>query len=594
MPKKNMVHRVFAFGLCIALMALTNPAGWSQKPTLIENVRVFDGESDIGIKDVFVSGGKIRQIGASVDVPEETNRVDGEGKTLLPGLIDGHVHVSNASDLDQTVLFGVTTVFDMMGNPEFARVIRREQESGKANDRADAFAAGIGVTIKGGHGTQYHPVPSLESAEKAQEFIDARLAEGSDYIKIIYGGAPVMTKEMLQASIDATHRRGKMAFAHIDTVTQAVEAIECGIDGLVHLCGDREFDEAEITKAKVSGVFVVPTTVVLYGNSDATATETLLQDQNFLPLLTPSNIDRLRMCMGFSKKRMDFEILSKNIRDLHEAGVPILTGSDAPNPSTMHGGSVHHEIELLVDCGLPPAEALAAATSKIADGFRLADRGRIRRGLRADLLLVDGNPLEDVKATRRIAGVWKEGHWIDRESLIGQIKSERDDHEKTLADEERMISDFEDGLTSRFGSGWSGRSDQSSSVEISLVKDGAIETRQSLLVKGNVAEENENSFAGALFLPGSGKFLPADLSAHNEISFWVKGDSQEYSLFLFAANIASNPAGKTFKANEEWEKVTFSVSDFGGCDGKVVFGLAFGKSTPGQFQLQLDQVKLMK
>jgi imidazolonepropionase-like amidohydrolase len=103
-----------------------------------------------------------------------------------------------------------------------------------------------------------------------------------------------------------------------------------------------------------------------------------------------------------------------SVARLHAAGVPILAGTDAPNPGTAHGPSLHGELELLVRAGLTPVEALRAATSTPARVFRLGDRGRIAPGMRADLVLVDGDPTSDVTATRRITRIWKNGFPVDR------------------------------------------------------------------------------------------------------------------------------------------------------------------------------------
>jgi len=102
------------------------------------------------------------------------------------------------------------------------------------------------------------------------------------------------------------------------------------------------------------------------------------------------------------------------VQAFHAAGVPILVGTDSANPGTMYGASVHHELALLVAAGLRPAEALRAATAAPAAAFGLSDRGRIAVGLRADLLLVDGDPLRDIAATRTIAGIWRGGVAYDR------------------------------------------------------------------------------------------------------------------------------------------------------------------------------------
>jgi imidazolonepropionase-like amidohydrolase len=121
---------------------------------------------------------------------------------------------------------------------------------------------------------------------------------------------------------------------------------------------------------------------------------------------------------GFKKIHPDLLDRSlRNVRRLHRAGVTILAGTDASNPGTAHGPSIHEEMELLVRAGMTPSEAIAASTAKPAAFFGTADRGRIATGLRADLLLVDGDPTVDIKATRRIVGIWKNGYPVDRAKL---------------------------------------------------------------------------------------------------------------------------------------------------------------------------------
>ena len=131
----------------------------------------------------------------------------------------------------------------------------------------------------------------------------------------------------------------------------------------------------------------------------------------------------------FPKREMPTSLdkLKANIRKLHEAGVPILAGTDAPNPGTTHGATMHIELELLVDAGLSPLEALAAATSLPAKHFSLEDRGRIAEGLKADLVLVKGNPAEDITATRKIVSVWKNGVEIDRDELRERVAGQTND-----------------------------------------------------------------------------------------------------------------------------------------------------------------------
>ena len=124
---------------------------------------------------------------------------------------------------------------------------------------------------------------------------------------------------------------------------------------------------------------------------------------------------------GHERFKINFALMQQSIGSLAAAGVPILAGTDAPNAGTAFGASLHHEMQLLVDSGLSPTQALAAATSLPARYFGLSDRGRIAAGLRADLCLVQGDPSHNIKCTRDIVQVWKAGQPIDREKRRTEV-----------------------------------------------------------------------------------------------------------------------------------------------------------------------------
>jgi imidazolonepropionase-like amidohydrolase len=132
------------------------------------------------------------------------------------------------------------------------------------------------------------------------------------------------------------------------------------------------------------------------------------------PYLTPEQRRSLEHTPGSKLVMFSIDRALASVRALHAGGVEILAGSDAPNPGTAHGASLHHELELLVRAGLTPTEALRAATSAPARRFGLADRGRIAPGQRADLLLVAGDPTADIRATRAIERIWKNGAPVER------------------------------------------------------------------------------------------------------------------------------------------------------------------------------------
>jgi len=154
---------------------------------VIKDVRIFDGEKIIATASIVVENGKVMAFGPSVKIPEGAQVIDGSGKTLLPGLIDAHVHIWGQDKLLQATVFGVTAMVDMFTSVDFAAGVKKTQEAGPGPHlQAYLVSPMTLVTVAGGHGTEYGlKIPTLESASQAQAFIDARIAEGSDFIKII-------------------------------------------------------------------------------------------------------------------------------------------------------------------------------------------------------------------------------------------------------------------------------------------------------------------------------------------------------------------------------------------------------------------------
>ncbi|HEY3885433.1 MAG TPA: amidohydrolase family protein, partial [Vicinamibacterales bacterium] len=383
----------------------------------ISNVRVFDGSSVIEHATVVVDHGTIVSVGES-PVPANIDTIDGAGKTLLPGLIDAHTHAFGDA-LERALVFGVTTELDMFTDPTFAAAKRAQQNApGGAPDRADLRSAGMLLTAPHGHGTEYGiPIQTVTSPAEAVAFVDARIAEGSDYIKIVYdNGAnygmsiPTISKSVLEAAIREAHARGRLSLVHIGSMQGAEDAVDAGVSGLAHVFADAPADAAFVARARRMRTFVVPTLSVNESLTGVASGVSLTTDPRLAPYLTPAEVESLGQSFPRrpeSPLRLEYALTS--VRMLFQAGVPILAGTDAGNPGTAHGVSIHRELELLVKAGLPPRAALAAATSVPAGIFGLADRGRIAPGLRADLLLVAGDPTTDIMATRAIVAVWKEG-----------------------------------------------------------------------------------------------------------------------------------------------------------------------------------------
>jgi imidazolonepropionase-like amidohydrolase len=574
---------------------------------VIRNVRIFDGSIVISKGDVWVQNGVIKAVGAHVQAPAGVRTIDGTGDTVLPGLIDAHTHAFGDA-LKEALAFGVTTELDMFTDYHFAQQIKREQAEGKDLDSADLRSAGTLVTAPHGHGTEYGmPIPTITSPSEAQAFVDARIAEGSDYIKIIYDNGkayntqiPTISKETLAAVVAAAHKRGKLAVVHIGTLDEARDAVEAGADGLAHLFVNAPPDPQFAAFVASHHAFVVPTLSVLASISGVKAGDAVAQDVHLQPYLVLTSQNNLRGT--FPHSHGEFVNAQQAVRELKAHKVPILAGTDAPNPGTAHGASLHGELQLLVQAGLTPLEALRSATSAPAQAFHLDDRGQIAPGKRADLLLVQGDPTTDITATRSIVSVWKVGVEDDRATYRAAAAKQKEAAEalkKAPAPEgaeSGLISDFDDGTTSAsFGLGWQVSTDSirggASKGEMHVVDGGAENSKSALQIAGEIAP-GANSWAGAMFFPGAQPMMPVNLSAKKAITFWTKGDGRTYSLMVFSQSNGYIPSMKSFVAGTEWKKVSLPLAEFN-TDGHDVMGFLFGaRSEPGHFTFLIDNVRL--
>ena len=383
----------------------------------VVDVTVFDGEEFRPHRDVRVEDGRIRAVGQRLRLPDDLPRVDGRGHTLLPGLIDAHTHTYGMA-LSDSLRFGVTTVFDQFTQPSFAAAKRPARESLARADEADLFSAGNLATAPGGHGTQFGvPVETLTSPGEAPAFVAARKEEGADWIKIVWedGGTfgadiPTLDRETIAAVIEAAHAEELLAVIHVSTLEHSLAALDMGIDGLVHVWGDEVVSEADAARFAEAGVFVIPTlSVRLAAAGDSMGPELLAETRPE----DVSGMQRETLSQTFPRTVGTSEAAVESVRRLHAAGVRILAGTDAPNPGTGFGISMHGELRLLRRAGLSVAEALAAATGNPADAFGVTDRGRLERGRIADLLLVAGDLESDLTRSAAIAGVWKDGFPVE-------------------------------------------------------------------------------------------------------------------------------------------------------------------------------------
>jgi imidazolonepropionase-like amidohydrolase len=404
---------------CLLLLAgsLGSQSSSAGGRLVIENVRVFDGVKVLPSVTVVIEDGKVAFVGSSPKKVRGEERINGLGYTLLPGLIDAHVHLAgDRKALKESAKFGVTTVFEMWTAPERMRGLRRLVDSEPATDEADFLSSGAGATVRGGHGHFSDAYPTIANVNEADEFVRARIAEGSQYIKIIVERGspmrplPTLDSPVIYAVTRAAHSQGRKAIAHATRFEDVRLVADAGVDGLAHAWVGG-IDDGLLRLLSTRRIFVIPTLAAVESRIDTSGSESILRDPYLAPLLSEDSRKTLQASRGGFLK-VDRQEFYKLVQRLKGAKVTILAGTDAGNPGIAHGASLHRELELLVLAGLSTQEALAAATSVPAIVFGLSDRGRIRVGDRADLILVKGDPIQDIGATRAIVAVWRQGRRI--------------------------------------------------------------------------------------------------------------------------------------------------------------------------------------
>ena len=357
--------------------------------TVITNVRVFNGEGLTDLQSVAIADGRIS------DNTSADTTVDGKGGTLLPGLIDAHIHLDSIENLKDAAHWGITTMLDMGSYPTLTNSLRNHP------GLTDIRSAGYSASAPGGTQTTIMGFPAftaLSKPEEAEKFVADRVAEGSDYIKVIVEnpnimGTAALSAPIIAALVKAAHTRNLLVFAHATNTVAFRLAADAGVDVITHVPIDAPIDEALVKEIVAAGEVSVPTLVMMRGVASVSA---------------------LRTHAGTTT---DYHNAEVTVAALHRAGVPIFAGTDANNApgapfQVKHGESLHEELSLLVAAGLMPLEVLRGATILPAKHFGLRDRGAIQPGLRADLVLIEGDPTTDITVTRAIQGVWIKGERV--------------------------------------------------------------------------------------------------------------------------------------------------------------------------------------
>ena len=448
------------FAVVSAVRGPPNPAiAQPAVPTLITNVAVFEPSTGrvSGPHDVLLRDGRIEALHPPGAPREDLTVVDGAGHTLLPGLIDVHVHLASGTALPGLLalpetrhhvgalaLAGVTTVLDT-GGPLGELASLGAQTLSGAIAGPEILFAGPPMTAPDGHPiaifkavlpgplhgfVEAHMALPIAGPEEAEAAVQGVAAGGASVIKVMLDDIPVNGPELddasLHAIVAAARTRGLPVIAHVGTDADARRAAHAGVSALVHLpYRDRVTPETAALLGR-EGIPVATTLVVwtrlielLHQTAPLTALErrlapptsrdALLRD---LPDLEPTDLPE-PLLEWFDVVTAGGPLLADNVRTIRAAGVTLLAGSDSANVGNYPGAALHRELDLLVAAGVPTRDVLRAATATNAELLGASDRiGAVRPGHEADLLLVRGDPVADLAALHDIVAVWADGRRI--------------------------------------------------------------------------------------------------------------------------------------------------------------------------------------
>ena len=412
--------------------------------TVILGAKLIDGTAADPIEDsvVVIEGNQILAAGprSSTPTPDGAETIDGAGKTIIPGLVELHSHYHGdpaevRRQFGAQLAFGVTTSRSIGTDPDENLAAIEEVRAGQIPGPR-MFTAGRGFTHPEGHPITQTVVRRPATPDEARQDVRELAAQEVDFVKMWvdskYEALPKISREVREAVVDEAGKRNIPAVAHIFDLDDLEHLIGIGVTDFLHAVRDVEplpTDVVELCKSR--GVSFATTLTVIESNWLFPEDPRLLEDDpEALAALSPDMVANLRDQAWRDQKlasspidilKPELEQSKRFFKQMHDAGIALTLGSDSGSGTIPTGWGSHNELRLLVESGIPPVDVLRIATGSSAKrlGSKGADFGILKPGKIADLVLLDADPTQDIRNSRKISRVMRAGQWVDR-SVLGR------------------------------------------------------------------------------------------------------------------------------------------------------------------------------